>query len=50
MDTKEKLKSNKVKGTTFIEKLKLFTMGLIAGWVLTVICEYSKLQSSLLYS
>jgi len=49
MDSKETLKSNKVIGKIFIEKLKLFTMGLIMGCVLTGLNGYCKLQSSLQY-
>lgn len=48
MDSKEKLKSNNVKGTIFIEKLKLFIMGLIIGCVLTELLQDSKLLRSLL--
>lgn len=49
MDSERRLKSNKFIGKIFIEKLKIFSTGLIIGCILTQFDGYCKLQSSLQY-
>lgn len=48
MEIEKRLKSNKLIGKIFIEKLKLFTTGFTIGCILTVALLSSKLRSSLL--